>query len=125
MNEYEILSKLKRLKPYFLELNEKRFASGYTWKRFNGVLDVLFKPENQHGLNADKRLLAFLMCCVLDRQVPVEKVWSEGVNQSIDYIQHKRRECPQLRLNESCYLRKQRKPYLNMTAVSQNGSQAK
>ena len=32
MKEYEILSKLKRLKPHFLELDEKRFANGYTWK---------------------------------------------------------------------------------------------
>jgi len=106
MKEYEILSKLKRLKPNFLELDEKRFASGYTWKKFNGAMDILFNPENRYGLNADKRLLVFWMCCVLDRQVPVEKVWNEGVNQSIDYLQHKRREYPRLRFDESCYLRK-------------------
>ena len=106
MKEYEILSKLKRLKPLLLELDEKRFTSGYEWQGFNGAMDILFNPDNRYGLDADKRLLVFWICCVLDRQAPVEKVWNDGVDQSIDYLQHRRREYPQFRFDESRYLRK-------------------
>ena len=102
----ELLDRLRELKPKLLKLDEKRFTTGHEWEELDKAMNIIFNPNNPYGLNADKRLLIFWMCCILDRQAEVERVWNEGVLQSVEYIQGERRKYPKIRLNENHHFKR-------------------
>ncbi|MHA1596007.1 MAG: hypothetical protein ACTSXX_14955, partial [Candidatus Baldrarchaeia archaeon] len=102
-----ILKELLRRKDELIERDKYRFETGYEWKNFKGAMNVIFNDGNSFGLNADKRLLIFWICCILDRQVPVEKVWNDGVYMTVKFINRGfKPPYPKLRCNEDIYIEK-------------------
>ena len=109
----EIFDELKKLKPHLLKRDKERFTTGFEWEELDGAMNIIFNPDNKFGLDADKRLLIFWMCCILDRQAKVKKVWNNGVLQSVEYIQRTRKNYPKIRFDESENFRKTEKTLRN------------
>lgn len=103
VSQDELFAKLDRLKPKICELDRRRFVDGEEWAR--GDLPVLQKLlfENADNHNAETRFLAFWLCCVIDRQVPYEKVWDEGLRRVLRYLRNNG-PIPQVRMDESKHI---------------------
>lgn len=99
----QILDKLKVLLPKIKELDDRRWNKGEELKRGDlpNLKEIIF--DNKSGLSASERLLAGWCCSILNRQLPYERVWGEGLSLSIDWIKGKRKEFPKIRLDESRY----------------------
>ncbi|MCD6514645.1 MAG: hypothetical protein J7L07_06945 [Candidatus Odinarchaeota archaeon] len=101
----EVLEELLRYKDEFIEKDKKRFETGDEWREFHGAMDILFNDRNSYGLDSDERLLAFWFCCILDRRVPVWKVWNNGVYEVAKFIKRGfTPPYPRVRLDESSYI---------------------
>ncbi|MFH1918630.1 MAG: hypothetical protein ABIP48_01910 [Planctomycetota bacterium] len=99
----ELFAKMDVLKPKIIELDRRRFVEGEEWRRGDlpELQRILF--DNADNLSAETRFLAFWLCCVIDRQVSYETVWTEGLHRILEYMLHNG-PIPQLRFDESRHI---------------------